>query len=229
MKPFCLFVAVCFLGLNVGAAPDTNVVSAPAPAVRPSPELARMKVLFDGGSLKGWEYNSNTWTLVDGAMRGTGKGGNMLTKDDYGNFRLIVTSRVASPEGNPGRDHLGILFWGERSTNFGTAKALQVQPPHGAMWDYRTNKGLQPWHPTPRPRPRYQDWHVCEILARIDSGEVRAAVDGIEVTRYKHPDPAILKAGPIGMQIHGSIGIFEYKDIKVEPNPPADRLITLNP
>jgi hypothetical protein len=127
----------------------------------------------------------------------------------------------------PGRDHLGILFWGERSTNFGTGKALQVQPPHGSMWDYRTNKGLKPEHPTPRPRPRYQDWHVCEALAKLDTGEVRAAVDGVEVTKYKHPDPSILKKGPIGMQIHSPVGIFEYKDIKIEAEPKEDKLITV--
>ena len=225
MEKICLWAAVCFIALNAEA--SSNVLSAPPPPIRQSRELTRMKVLFDGSSLAGWEYNSNAWTIVDGAMRGTGKGGNIFTKEDYGDFRLIVTSRVASPEGNPGRDHLGVLFWGERSTNFGTGKALQVQPPHGAMWDYRTNKGLKPEHPDPRPRPRYQDWHVCEILAKLKTGEVRAAVDGIEVTKYKHPDPAVLKKGPIGMQIHGSVGIFDYKDIRVEPNPEENRLITV--
>jgi len=212
--------------LPAAAPGSSNVISASPPPMRSSPELARMRVLFDGSSLEGWEYHSNAWTLVNSAMRGAGKGGNILTKGDYGDFRLIVTSRVASPEGNPGRDHLGVLFWGERSTNFGTARALQVQPPHGAMWDYRSNKGLKPWHPTPRRRPRYQDWHVCEILARLDTGEVRAAVDGLEVTRYKHTDPSVLRKGPIGMQIHGSAGIFEYKDIRIEADPKEDRLIT---
>jgi hypothetical protein len=212
--------------LAVSKSGSSNVISAAAPAIRPSAALERMTVLFDGRTLAGWDFSSS-WTLVDGAMRGTGKGGNAFTKNDYGTFRLIVTSRVASPEGNPGRDHLGVLFWGERSTNFGTAKALQVQPPHGAMWDYRTNKGLKPEHPIPRPRPRYQDWHVCEILAKLETGEVRVAVDGIEITKYKHPDPSVLQRGPIGMQIHGSVGIFEYKDIRVETDPKEDRLITL--
>jgi len=165
---------------------------------------------------------------VDGAMRGTGRGGNIFTKDNYGDFRLIFTSRVASPEGNPGRDHLGVLFWGEQpGTNFSTSKALQVQPPHGAMWDYRTNQGLKPEHPTPRPRPRYQDWHVCEVLARLETGEVRVAVDGLEVTKYKHSDPSVLKRGPIGLQIHAAAGIFDHKDIRIEADPKDDKLITV--
>jgi hypothetical protein len=213
--------------LAVATPGNSNIISASPPAIRSTLELKNMKVLFDGRSLDGWEYNPAAWKLVDGAMRGQGKGGNIFTKADYGDFRLIVTSRVASPEGNPGRDHLGVLFWGERSTNFGTAKALQVQPPHGAMWDYRTNRGLRPEHPAPRPRPRYQDWHVCEILAKLSTGEVRAAVDGIEVTKYKHPAPSVLTRGPIGMQIHGSAGIFDYKDIRIEPDPKDDRLLTV--
>ncbi len=33
------------------------------------------------------------------------------------------------------------MTWGERpkEVTWGTVGALQVQPPYGAMWDYRTN------------------------------------------------------------------------------------------
>lgn len=205
----------------------SNVISASPPPIRSDIALETLTALFDGRSFEGWDCNSNSWSVVDGALRGSGRGGNAFTKADYGNFRLILTSRVASPEGNTGRDHLGVLFWGERTANFGTGKALQVQPPHGAMWDYRLNQGIKPEHPTPRPRPRYQDWHVCEILAKLETGEVRAAVDGMEVTKYKHPDPSVLKRGPIGMQIHGAVGIFDHKDIRIEVDPKEDRLITV--
>ncbi len=213
--------------LAVAKPGGSDVISASAPPIRSDAGIDKLTVLFDGQSLAGWEYNSNAWSIVDGAMRGTGRGGNCFTKGDYGSFRLIFTSRVASPEGNPGRDHLGALFWGGRTTNFGTAMALQVQPPHGAMWDYRTNTGLKPEHPTPRPRPRYQDWHVCEILAKLETGEVRVAVDGLEVTKYKHPDPSVLKRGPIGMQIHGNVGVFDHRDIRIEADPKEDRFITV--
>ena len=226
MKILAVICALAFSASTFAQTETTNVISASVPPIRQSPELAKMRALFNGKTLDGWEYNSNAWSIVEGAMRGTGKGGNIFTKEDYGSFRLIFTSRVASPEGNPGRDHLGVLFWGERTTNYSTGKALQVQPPHGAMWDYRANKGLKPEHPNPRPRPRYQDWHACEVLANIATGEVLAAVDGIQVTKYKH-DPALLKRGPIGMQIHAAQGIFDHKDILIESDPIENRLITL--
>jgi len=189
----------------------------------------RMIVLFDGRSLDGWEYNPDVWKVVDGAMRGSGQYGQIFTRGDYGDFRLLVTSRVVSPETNTGNGHLGMLFWGERPApgTWGTAKALQVQPPHGAMWDYRTNKAVTPERVIPRQSLQYHDWHTTEVLARLKTGSVRMAVDGVEIIRYTHPDPSVLLRGPIGMQLHQATAIMEYKDIRVEPDPAEDRLLTV--
>jgi hypothetical protein len=60
-----------------------------------------------------------------------------------------------------GKFTTGVSFWGERSTNSGAAKALQVQPPHGAMWDYRTNKGLK--RDQSRRRPERQPAYHREV------------------------------------------------------------------
>ena len=189
-----------------------------------------MTVLFDGKNLDGWEYDPKAWSIVEGAMRGTGKGGNIWTKGNYGNFRLIVTSRVASPEGDDGHNHLGILFWGDRPADgkFGTNSAIQVQPPHGAMWDYHKGKGNIKVERDPAfKKPRYQDWHVGEILANLDTGEIRFANDGLEVMHYQYSAVSMLKKGPIGIQIHAAGGIFDHKDIYVEPDPKENRLLTV--
>ncbi|HTQ31706.1 MAG TPA: DUF1080 domain-containing protein [Opitutaceae bacterium] len=203
--------------------------SAPAPPLLPSAELDRMTVLFDGKSLDGWDYNPDNWTIQDGTMRGTGKYGQIFSKADYGSFRLIVTARVVTPEINTGSGHLGILFWGDRPApgNWGTAHALQVQPPHGAMWDYRINKDVKPIRVIPRQNLLYHDWHTSEILANLQTGEVRMAVDGVEIIRYKASDPSVWKKGPVGMQIHSAKSIVEYKDIRIETDPKEDRLITV--
>lgn len=52
------------------------------------------------------------------------------------------------------------------------------------------------------------------------------AVNGVEVTRYAE-DPARLRKGPIGLQIHAGASEVEYKDIAVEVDPKEDRLITV--
>ena len=216
-------VGICTsAGVTTARAQEQTTTSPAAPS-------GDMKFLFDGTSLDGWVYDPQVWTIHDGAMRGTGKYCQIFTKDDYGSFRLFVTARVVDPQENTGCGHLGVLFWGERPKpgEFGTAGALQVQPPHGAMWDYRTNKNVSPTRVVPRQGLLYRDWHTSEVLADLPKGEVRMAVDGIEIIRHKHPDPSVLKRGPIGMQLHSGKSIMEYEDIKVEADPKEDRLISV--
>ena len=76
-------------------------------------------------------------------------------------------------------------------------------------------------------KPRYQDWHVGEILANLDTGEIRFANDGLEVMHYQYSAVSMLKKGPIGIQIHAAGGIFDHKDIYVEPDPKENRLLTV--
>lgn len=219
------------LALSALAQPPTVVPSAPPPTL-PGLDSKNLLPLFDGKTLAGWDGDPAVWKVVRGAINGTGKYGQIFTEGDYGDFRLIVTSRVVTPDGNPGPNHLGIVFWGDRPEpgKWNLAGALQVQPPHGSMWDYRTNKNVAAGTLTrvvPKPAHSYHDWHVCEILARLATGELRVAVDGVEITRYKHGDPTVLRRGPIGLQLHAAKAEMEYKDIKIETDPPDDRLITI--
>jgi hypothetical protein len=230
MKTYSTAFAVLLLIAGPTAAPSDAATPAQNNTAAASSEFAaRMRVLFDGTNLDAWEYDPEVWSIQDGAIRGTGKYCQMFTKDDFGSFRLLVTSRVVEPQENTGNGHLGVLFWGERPEpgKWGTAGALQVQPPHGAMWDYRTNKNVSPERVVPKQGLLYRDWHTSEVLASLPTGEVRMAVDGIEIIRYKHPDPSVLKRGPIGMQLHSAKAVMEYKDIRVEDDPQADRLISV--
>ena len=79
---------------------------------------------------------------VDGAMRGVGGSSRLAySTADYGSFRLIFTARMAPVN----RDHLGVLFWGDRPKDPSKPKIdnagwIQFMPPHGAMWDYHPPK-----------------------------------------------------------------------------------------
>jgi hypothetical protein len=209
------------LALVIGAACSPHG----APRAPRSPLVS----LFDGRTFDGWEYDPSAWTIENGAFHGTGKYGQIFTKADYGDFRLLVTSRIVFPEENTGWGHLGILFWGNRPEGgkWGMAGAFQVQPPHGAMWDYVTNKDVRPIRVIPRQNLLYREWHTAEVLARLAKGEVRMAVDGVEIVRYQDPDPSVRKRGPIGFQIHSGKSIVEYKDVRVEADPKDDVLITV--
>jgi hypothetical protein len=202
----------------------------------PSPSSFGCVKIFNGENFEGWEADSSTWSIVDGAMRGVGGSSRLAyTKADYGSFRLIFTSRM-----NPvNRDHLGVLFWGDRPKDASKPKIdnagwIQFMPPHGAMWDYHPPKHHNLPHETLAKGPRdFTEWHTTELLCKLEKGTMRAAVDGVEIARYAHPDASERKdpekriiPGPIGMFRHGG-GASEYKDIYVEANPKEDKLFTV--
>jgi hypothetical protein len=67
---------------------------------------AGFKLLFDGKSLDGWrgwkkDKPSEAWKVVDGLLTLAGKGGDILTIEQYENFELKIDWRVA-PGGNSG-------------------------------------------------------------------------------------------------------------------------------
>jgi hypothetical protein len=186
---------------------------------------AKRITLFDGVSLKGWQGNPAFWSVKDGAIHGVTnetRGELLLTDGDYADFRLILKSRLVSDA-----NHLGVCFWGERRDDWRYGDCILVIPPHGGMWDYHPGKGSPPRENIPHTKADPHQWHETEVLARLKTGTVRMAVNGIEIVRYKDEDPSRLKRGPIGLQIHSGASIVEYKDIEIEVDPKEDRLVTL--
>lgn len=192
--------------------------------------------IFDGKSFEGWEADPSTWSIAEGAMRGVGGSSRLAySKADYGSFRLIFTARMNPVNG----DHLGVLFWGDRPTDRSKPKIdnagwLQFMPPFGGMWDYHPPKHRNLAHQTLAEGSRDSTrWSTTELLCNLEKGTMRAAVDGVEISRYTHPDPRERKdpekriiPGPIGMFRHGS-GASEYKEIYVEVDPKEDKLLTV--
>jgi hypothetical protein len=208
---------------ETSAAPIAPVAADPGPPPPPA-ACPRCVRIFDGKSWNGWVHDPRNWSIVGGAMRGFGRGARAaFTTADYGSFRLLVTSRMA-PVNN---DHLGILFWGPRPDpgNVAYNRNIQVQPPHGAMWDYFENRNLAREKVANGSRD-FEKWNTTEVLANLPLGTVRMAVDGQEISRYQDRDRGRLWAGPIGMQKHGGGG-SEYRDIFIEVDPAEDRLLTV--
>jgi hypothetical protein len=162
------------------------------------------------------------WTIVDGAIDGKAENGGQLviTKDDYDNFRFIVSSKDVS-----NTEHLGVCFWGGRK-GFGYNGCMLVIPPGGGSWDYQKNGGLAGGMRFPNTF-KQNEWHSTEILAHLATGTVEVATDGVKVFQWKDTNPARLKKGPIGLQIHAHASEVQYKDIFVDPDPKEDRLLTV--
>jgi hypothetical protein len=207
---------------DTGAPPD-DAGAPPGPDAGAGGATAA-QVLFDGKTLTGWDGNPMIWSVKDEAIDGKSTNGGQLinTKDDYDDFRLIVSSRLLSM-GN----HLGICMFGARSAQWKYGGCMLVIPPQGGSWDYQKGGGLPGAMNVPHPAFPVADWHEAEILAHLKDGTIRMAVDGHEVLRWKDPNPGRLKKGPIGLQIHAGASEVQYKGISVEVAPKDDRLITV--
>jgi hypothetical protein len=160
-----------------------------------------------------------------------------IQRRDYGSFRLIFTARMNPVNG----DHLGVLFWGDRSADSSKPKIdnagwIQFMPPFGGMWDYHPPKHHNlPHEKIAEGSKDSTQWCTAEILCDLETGTMRAAVDGVEIARYTHPTPTERKdpekriiPGPIGLFRHGG-GASEYKDVYLEANPKEDILLTVKP
>lgn len=226
-------------GGSGGSAPDAGPTTSPdaAPVVsEPNAPCPRCVRIFTGTNFDGWEAGGGSWKIVEGAMLGMGGTSRAAyTKKDYGNVRLIVTSKLDPANG----DHLGILFWGNRPMDpnkpqIDNAGWVQWMPPFGGMWSYHPpmHHGLTAMKLAPSPSPS-GTWHTSELLLNLDKGTLRVAVNGIETTRYTHqwpteredPTKRIIR-GPLAMMKHGRGG-SHYKDIWVEDEPTEDKLYTL--
>lgn len=178
-----------------------------------------------------------SWIVKDGAMASTGGGrGVIYTTEDFTHYRVIFTLRHVS--GNP--DHRPcVLVFGLRpppgDRGLDALGAIQFQPPNGGHWDYRPgiNKaGTGFTRPEPRTRFDEKEWHQVELLVDARNGTARMAVAqpvgtrGVENLWFR--DPAAGRPGPIAWQMHNA-GLFdEFKDVRVEINPPDDRLLLVD-
>lgn len=105
---WCFLLAASPLLVTVAARSD----EAPGPlSGNARSHLNRMIPIFDGRTLSGWVFPTNSWTVKDGAMASLGSGRGVIhTRREYGNYRLVFTMRHVS--GQP--DHEAcVLIYGQ--------------------------------------------------------------------------------------------------------------------
>ncbi len=197
--------------------------------------------LFDGTTLSGWipsvgtgiGNGPGTWNVQDGALHSTGGArGTLLSKEDYGNFRLIFSVRqlVANIH------YASVLIWGKRPPPpVDAIGGIQFGVPNGNYWDYRPGKngaGTGLFTQT-SPGLSHTAWARCEILADVASGTARMACcalvgttpcKAVQVLQFH--DPTAGKTGPIALQVHSAGTQDEYKDITIEADPIVKDFIT---
>lgn len=188
-------------------------------------------LLFDGKSLSKWRnYQkqdiSDKWKVEDGIFTLTEKGGgDIITKDEYGAFELMLDYRIA-PEGNSGlMFHVGE---GEK-TPWMTGPEIQIQDnvaghdPQKAGWLYQLYPAsVDATHPA-------GEWNTLHII--ISPEKCIHIMNGTKYVEYvkgsadwdakvaaskfsKFPNFGKLTKGFICLQDHGNVVSFRNVKIK---------------
>ncbi len=180
---------------------------------------------------------TSSWIVKDGAMASTGAGrGVIYTARDYSHYRLIFSLRHLATAPGQGDHQPCVLIFCARPPDDGNGPdalgGIQFQAPNGGHWDYRPgiNKAGTGFTNPAKPRFANREWCQVEILVNANDGTARMAVAQKVGTRtvenLAFRDAAAGKPGPIAWQMHNA-GLFdEFKDVRVEIDPPEDRLIT---
>ena len=201
------------------------------PLVPPRSGHSVKKKLFDGKTLDGWQGNMDWWSVRDGTIVGKFDSkvptSFLFTKENFSDFRLTLQSKMVESD-----NHAGVAFWGEiaeQGANKWYVHGPLVIFPRPSMWDYNTAKGLRVYKPASGTVTSQHEWVSVEILAQ--GNRVRSAFNGVWVMDWRESDPAIIKEGPIGVQLHAWNAAQEvlYKDIVIETFPKESRLITVKP
>jgi hypothetical protein len=196
----------------------------------------RFTPLFDGKSFTGWKATvkptkdgatvdwKNTWSVVDGTIRCTGKpNGFLATEKEYGDYVLRVKWRFPA-EGEGGNS--GVLLHVQDEKYWPTSIEAQlltgragdfwlIYPPEVALDVYKSRQDpKEPRHYFREPKDgdvekKFGEWNQYEITCQ--GGDITLVINGRRVNEGKNGN---LKKGKISLQSEGS-EIF-FKDIEIK-------------
>jgi hypothetical protein len=209
-----------------------------APIVLPLKGESKTIELFNGKNLDGWIGFDDLWSVKDGVIVGKNTAPikhstYLLTKDKYTDFRLIFAGKLVTSE-----MHSGVAFWGRvppnNLKNFEAERGqhtyqghLVMFPSGWGMYDLFRRNGLPVDNKPALKVNKQHDWNDIEILAQ--GNRVRVAANGAAIVDWRDPQPELIMAGPIGLQLHSNNVPQEvqFKGLKLETFPREDRLITV--
>lgn len=195
------------------------------------------RLLFDGQTTDGWRgYHMDSmpsgWKVVDGALTRVGEGGDIITRDQFGNFELSLEWKI-EPGGNS-----GIMYrvTEEYDYSYKSGPEMQVLDDAGhadgqsRLTAAGSDYGLYP-SPAGVVKPA-GEWNQVRIL--VNGSQVEQWLNGTKVVEYElgsadwaqrvkaskfaeWPDYGLAKTGYIGLQDHGNW--VAYRNIKIRVMP----------
>lgn len=195
--------------------------------------------LFNGKDLTGWEGQiEKYWSVNDGAIRGTNTtpiaaSTYLFTKDSYRDFRLLLEVKQTRSE-KFSTMHSAVCALGEKFEDHGDAFSfrgpLLMFCNDWGVWDAnRRNRVFPPAHggQWQQAREKVGEWNRIEILVIGD--RIRMGLNGGMVMDFTDK-PDMLKASPIGLQLHANNQAQEYHFRGlILAEKPADRMLTVEP
>ncbi len=201
-----------------------------APEVPPRTGKSEKLKLFNGKNLDGWMGHKSLWSVEDGVIVGNNTkpvkvSTYLLTKRKFTDFRLVFAAKLVQSE-----MHSGVALWGRNAPEHGDKYTYQghlVMFPSGwGLYDLFRRNGLPANGAPARAAGKQHDWNDMEILAQ--GNRIRLVVNGKQVLDWRDPQPDLIQAGPLGLQLHSNAVPQEvhFKGLELTTFP-EDKLTTV--
>ncbi len=197
----------------------------------PPPDATKVKPLFDGKSLDGWEGNAKLWRVQDGALTGGSltedvrENDFLATQKDYGNYILRLKIKLT---GAGGFINSGIQMRSTRVPNSSEMCGYQCDYGDPTWWgcvydESRRNRVMaQSNMKLLDPAIKRDDWN--DYVIRAEGPRITTWINGVMGVDYTEQDPKIPLSGKIGVQIHGGgKALVQVKDVTLEELPPTPK------
>ena len=165
------------------------------------------------------------WTVENGVLINDGKGDNLQTVKDYGNFELRIDWKI-EPKGDSGiylRGQPQVQIWDSDSLDPKKYK-LEYQKGSGGLWN-----NVKPEDKVPLKKADKEpgEWNTYSIVMKGDKVTVKLngvlVVDGVALDNYWERGKPLPERGPIELQQHpkqdSTLGKIMFKNIYIKELP----------
>ena len=202
---YILLAAICLIA-------GQRFQATPSFAAEPAAEGAKdnvapkgFRALFNGKDLAGWNERGKppvNWTVQEGVLVFSGKGGDLFTDEKFSNYVLLVDWKVEK-NGNSGV----YLRGGNPQVEINDADS-----PKGKIW-VGTTGGLYPdLPPVVRAAKPAGEWNHFEVI--VENGVITVLTNGVKTVDGFKKDWKDRTSGSVGFQNHGTPLWFKNVYIK---------------
>lgn len=192
------------IGVAVTVAPPAQ----PAREAGPNPEAGEGgKVLFDGKSLAGWQVDPKSWSVSDGAIKGSFDGGAegryAYAPGAYGDFVLDVEFKVVA--GNS-----GVVFRSEPQLEQDNGYQADIFPNAYGKVSYNGKVLFRPEAALQKDAYRPGEWNHYTVEAKGE--RIRVTLNGTLMADMNHAGGR--REGRVGFEVYGKTEAY-FREVRI--------------